>query len=43
MLRVGDLEKSLSFFTEGRGLLEVSRMENEMGRFTPVFLAARRR
>ncbi|MAP95133.1 MAG: lactoylglutathione lyase [Ponticaulis sp.] len=40
MIRVADLEKTLSFFVDGLGLKEVSRKEVEAGRFTLVFLAA---
>ena len=40
MLRVSDLDASLDFFCNKLGLVEVSRHENEKGRFTLVFLAA---
>ena len=40
MVRVSDLEKSLDFYCDALGLVEVYRMENEKGRFTLVFLAA---
>ena len=40
MVRVTDLDASLHFYCEGLGLVEMSRMENERGRFTLVFLAA---
>ncbi|HEX3755076.1 MAG TPA: VOC family protein [Rhizomicrobium sp.] len=40
MVRVSDLEKSLNFYRDLLGLVEVNRMENEKGRFTLVFLAA---
>jgi len=40
MVRVTDLEKSLAFYTEGLGLVEVSRRDIPAGRFTLVFLAA---
>ena len=40
MVRVKDLDKSLAFYCDLLGLVEVSRMENEQGRFTLVFLAA---
>lgn len=40
MIRVTDLKKTLAFFCEGLGLIEISRMENEQGRYTLVFLAA---
>ncbi len=40
MVRVKDLDASLNFYCDQLGLVEVSRMENEKGRFTLVFLAA---
>ena len=40
MVRVGDLEKSLHFYRDLLGLVELRRIENEKGRFTLVFLAA---
>lgn len=40
MIRVGDLDAALDFFVNKLGLVEMSRMENEAGRFTLVFLAA---
>lgn len=40
MLRVSDLDASLDFFCNKLGLVEISRQENEKGRFTLVFLAA---
>ncbi|HRK63126.1 MAG TPA: VOC family protein [Terricaulis sp.] len=40
MIRVGDLDAALDFFVNKLGLIEMSRMENEAGRFTLVFLAA---
>jgi len=40
MVRVKDLDASLHFYCEGLGLVEMSRMENDKGRFTLVFLAA---
>lgn len=40
MVRVADLDASLDFYCGKLGLVEVSRMENEKGRFTLVFLAA---
>ncbi|PCI27209.1 MAG: lactoylglutathione lyase [SAR324 cluster bacterium] len=39
MIRVLDLEKSLDFFCNKLGLIEVHRKEVEAGRFTLVFLA----
>ncbi len=41
MVRVKDLDASLDFYCNVFGLVEVRRMENEKGRFTLVFLAAR--
>jgi VIT1/CCC1 family predicted Fe2+/Mn2+ transporter len=40
MIRVGDLDSALDFFCAKLGLVEMSRMENQAGRFTLVFLAA---
>ncbi|MEM1090971.1 MAG: VOC family protein, partial [Pseudomonadota bacterium] len=40
MVRVSDLEKSLGFYCNALGLVEVNRFDNEGGRFTLVFLAA---
>lgn len=40
MVRVKNLESSLDFYCNKLGLEEVSRMENEAGRFTLIFLAA---
>ncbi|MDB5456210.1 MAG: lactoylglutathione lyase [Caulobacter sp.] len=40
MVRVRDLDASLRFYCQGLGLVETSRMENDKGRFTLVFLAA---
>ena len=40
MLRVSDLDASLDFFCDKLGLVEISRKENDKGRFTLVFLAA---
>jgi len=41
MIRVRDLDASLKFFCAGLGLIETRRVENEKGRFTLVFLAAK--
>ncbi|SMF66829.1 lactoylglutathione lyase [Neorhizobium sp. CSC1952] len=41
MVRVKDLDASLHFYTTVFGLEEIRRSENEKGRFTLVFLAAR--
>ncbi len=40
MVRVTDLERSLRFYRDLLGLRELSRLDNERGRFTLVFLAA---
>jgi lactoylglutathione lyase len=40
MVRVANLEDSLSFYCDKLGLVEISRYDNEQGRFTLVFLAA---
>lgn len=40
MVRVKDVDESLDFYCNKLGLVETSRMENEGGRFTLIFLAA---
>ena len=40
MVRVSDLDTALDFYCAKLGLCEIRRIENEMGRFTLVFLAA---
>ena len=40
MIRAADLEKTLCFFVDHLGLVEVRRYDSEQGRFTLVFLAA---
>jgi lactoylglutathione lyase len=40
MVRVRDLDAALDFYCDKLGLTEVSRIENESGRFTLVFLCA---
>ncbi|MDA9687249.1 VOC family protein [bacterium] len=40
MVRVTNLEKSLAFYCDGLGLVEVFRKESKSGRFTLIFLAA---
>ena len=40
MLRVHDIDESLKFWVDIMGLKEITRKENEGGRFTLVFLAA---
>jgi len=39
MVRVTDLDASLEFYCDKLGLVEISRTENQAGRFTLVFLA----
>ena len=41
MIRVSDLDESLDFFCNKLGLQETKRYDNEKGRFTLVFLAAK--
>jgi lactoylglutathione lyase len=40
MIRVGDLEAALDFFCKKLGLVEISRIDNDKGRFSLIFLAA---
>ena len=40
MIRVKDLTNTMDFFCNKLGLIEINRMDNEVGRFTLVFLAA---
>jgi lactoylglutathione lyase len=40
MVRIADLDKSLDFYCNKLGLVEVSRTDNEKGRYTLIFLAA---
>ncbi|MGO9005696.1 MAG: VOC family protein [Beijerinckiaceae bacterium] len=40
MVRITDLAKSLEFYCDKLGLVEVRRVESEAGRYTLVFLAA---
>jgi len=40
MVRANNLEDSLDFYCNKLGLVEISRFDNEAGRFTLVFLAA---
>lgn len=40
MVRVSDIDKSLDFYCNKLGLVELRRYENESGRFTLIFLAA---
>lgn len=41
MVRVTDIEQSLDFYCNKLGMTEIRRTENEQGRFTLIFLAAR--
>jgi lactoylglutathione lyase len=40
MVRVRDLDASLDFYCDRLGLTQVSRIDNEAGRFSLIFLAA---
>ena len=40
MVRVTDVDKSLEFYCDHLGLVELKRYESEQGRFTLIFLAA---
>jgi lactoylglutathione lyase len=40
MVRVSDIDRSLDFYCNRLGMVEVRRSENEAGRFTLIFLAA---
>jgi lactoylglutathione lyase len=40
MVRVSDLEQSLSFYCNTLGLVEAARWDNEAGRFSLIFLVA---
>ncbi len=40
MVRVTDIDKSLEFYCDHLGLVELKRYESEQGRFTLVYLAA---
>jgi Glyoxalase/Bleomycin resistance protein/Dioxygenase superfamily len=40
MVRISDIEKSLNFYCDVLGLVEVRRVESQQGRFTLIFLAA---
>ena len=40
MVRVTNVEESLEFYCNKLGLVEFSRMDNEKGRFTLIFLCA---
>ena len=41
MIRINDLHKNLQFFCECLEMVEISRVDNEQGRFTLIFLAAK--
>lgn len=40
MVRVTDLDESIKFYCDKLGMVEISRMDNDRGRFTLCFLAA---
>ncbi|MEO6394833.1 MAG: VOC family protein [Devosia sp.] len=40
MVRITDIDASLSFYCDGLGLKELRRSENEAGRYTLIFLGA---
>ena len=40
MVRVTDVDKSLNFYCDKLGLVELNRYDSEQGRFTLIFLAA---
>lgn len=40
MLRVSDLDRSMEFYCDHLGLMEISRKDYPKGRFTLIFLAA---
>ena len=40
MIRVGNLDAALDFFCAKLGLVEISRIDNDKGRFSLIFLAA---
>ncbi|HEX5515474.1 MAG TPA: VOC family protein [Gammaproteobacteria bacterium] len=40
MVRISDIDESLNFYCKALGLVEISRYDNEKGRFTLIFLAA---
>lgn len=39
MIRVGDLDAALDFFVGKLGMVQISRRDNEAGRFSLIFLA----
>jgi len=42
MVRISNIEESLDFYCNKLGLVEITRKENEKGRFTLIFLAAQK-
>ena len=40
MVRISSIEESLDFYCTGLGMVEVTRKENQLGRFTLIFLTA---
>ncbi len=40
MVRIADIDRSLDFYCAKLGMEEVRRVENDVGRFTLIFLAA---
>lgn len=40
MVRISDIDRSLEFYCDHLGLVELKRHESEQGRFTLIFLAA---
>lgn len=40
MVRISNIERSLAFYRDQLGLIEVRRMDNPTGRYTLIFLAA---
>jgi lactoylglutathione lyase len=40
MVRIKDIDESLDFYCNKMGMTEISRVENEGGKFTLIFLAA---
>lgn len=40
MVRISNIDESLAFYCQKLGLVEVSRREDEQGRYTLIFLAA---
>lgn len=40
MIRIKDIDESLTFFSDHLGMVEIKRYDNEKGKFTLIFLAA---